>query len=680
MTGTQIIDTPWRKGLIRQSDHFVSFPDDQRSLTGRLAEATTHIFRTTTAFIKFIGSTKPALDSHHRAYVHHERRNAHDTLGPRCPSRESVIVYAAEIRVFRGNVFVKFVPRAQHNYRCRHARERARSAEREDGVRGSRLPHRWTFTEVWTWVGVVASGVFALLWLLLRTGAKPSRFAYPCQQAAFATAAAAFGAPAVATLVTCRKRLAAHLRTATGKITAGGLLGLGLTLLAVASYDADPAVTIMTPPAGYDPEVFLVNNARGIEPVTDPVRYGGVDDLITLMGVHGFKWHRSATPGLTAGPDGMIDADDVVLIKINYQWDKRGGTNVDVLRGVIRRIVEHPDAFTGEVIVCENAQFASVSGFDRAENNAENRADSPHDVVTSFQSLGYDVSHYDWTGMRYTSVGEYSDADMDSGYVVNPVVDPETSIRVSYPKFRSASGTYISYKHGIWSQTSQTYDSDRLVVINIPVFKTHPIYAITGSVKNHMGVVTRELGTDSHNAIGRGGLGSFLAEVRMPDLTILDCIWILARPGSGPSASYLEVNQRDQLVAGTDPVALDMWATKYIMIPQIIENGLIYTNYPSQDPDDPEGKFRQYTDKSMNEMLLAGIEATNDYNAVKLRVWGGDIDLDGDLDLDDFSELQTCITGPDTAIDPACSPFDFNADDALDLSDLADFQRTFTGS
>ena len=137
-----------------------------------------------------------------------------------------------------------------------------------------------------------------------------------------------------------------------------------------------------------------------------------------------------------SGPGGIIAADDVVVIKINYQWDERGGTNTDLLRGLIRAIVDHPDSFTGEVVVCENAQFNSVNGFDRTDNNAQDTTLSPHDVVVGFQGLGYTVSHYDWTSIRYTSVDEFSEGDIDDGYIVY-AYDPQISGRVSYPKFQT---------------------------------------------------------------------------------------------------------------------------------------------------------------------------------------------------------------------------------------------------
>ncbi len=525
-------------------------------------------------------------------------------------------------------------------------------------------------------VCALTSGALSLLWLLLRTGTKPSRFTYPCQQAALATATAAFGAPVLMLLLMLRRKMISALRTATGKLTFLALAVVSLLALAPASFDHDTDSTFLLPPDNYRASIFVVNDARGIE----PGRFGGIDDLITLMGVYGFRWHRSATTSVTSGPDGLIDADDVVLIKVNGQWSERGGTNTDVLRGVIRRIVEHPDGFVGEVIVGENTQDFQPN-LDHPENNAEDRGQSIQDVVDDFAGEGWNISTMRWDTFRSLGGTEYSDGDMADRYIVNPVADPETQIKVSYPKFRSASGTYVSYKHGIWSPASQTYDPDKLVVINMPVFKTHATYAITASVKNHMGVVTTRLGTNSHQQVGDGGLGSVLAEVRMPDLNILDCIWILARlgPDEGPPASYENATRRDQLVASTDPVALDVWATKFIMIPQIIDNVYAYDDYHNrQDPDNASSKFRHYLDLSMNELLAAGIETTNDYRAVELHTWGGDTDRDGDIDADDFAGLPECFRGPNEPI-VDCRAFDLNADGFIDLSDFAELQRLFTG-
>jgi uncharacterized protein (DUF362 family) len=455
-----------------------------------------------------------------------------------------------------------------------------------------------------------------MAWLLLRSGTKPSRLTYPCQQSAFSLATAAFGGPIVIAVLAGRTTLLRILRTPMGALS-GGMLGMLLLFIgAVASLEPSSGVALQAPPADYHPQIFLVNDARG--PTLDG--FGGVDDLLTLMGNSGLKWHRSTQIRVTSGPDGLIGSDDVVLIKINGQWTQRGGTNTDVLRGVIRRIVEHPNGFTGEVVVADNTQ--NYSNLDRAENNAEDTSQSPQDVVDDFATEGWHVSTSLWDSFRGRSAGEYADGDPIDGYVVSAGRDPQTDILVSYPKFRSAFGTYISYKRGVWSPSAGTYEPDRLVVINIPVLKTHSIYGVTASVKNHMGVVTTALSTDSHYGVARGGLGSLLSEVRMPDLNILDCIWILARPGLGPSAAYTSATRCDKLVASRDPVALDIWAVKNVLSPQVIANGYTAEQYGFRlDPDDPTSIFRAYLDKSMSEMLAAGIDATNDYRAVALHTF-----------------------------------------------------------
>ena len=123
-------------------------------------------------------------------------------------------------------------------------------------------------------------------------------------------------------------------------------------------------------------------------------------------------------------------------------------------------------------MVAENAQFNSVDNFDRSANNAQDTSLSPHDVVVGFQNLGYTVSHYDWTSIRYTTVDEYSDGDTDDGYIVY-AHDPQISGKVSYPKFQTDDGTHVSLRDGLWDPIGSSYDRDRLKFINLPVLKSH---------------------------------------------------------------------------------------------------------------------------------------------------------------------------------------------------------------
>ena len=61
----------------------------------------------------------------------------------------------------------------------------------------------------------------------------------------------------------------------------------------------------------------------------------------------------------------------------------------------------------------------------------------------------------------------------------------------------------------------------------------------------------------------------------------------------------------------------------------------------------------------------------------------GDVDRDGDVDLDDFAIFQFCFTGPLESEDPLpveCRFLDTDKDNDLDLQDFAVFQGAFTGA
>jgi len=495
------------------------------------------------------------------------------------------------------------------------------------------LPHhddraswRSRFWVRWVLANSTVAGLFALLWLILRTGSRPSRLAYPCQQAAFSAATLAFGAPLIAALTAVRRGTLARLRPPVVAAAAGLCL---LAAVGAWAYRAQPdpaALPVLDPPVDYVATVFQVTDCPP-EPVGDS--FPGLDNLLILMGRHGLKLHRSPAVSTLSGPDGIIGADDVVVLKINYQWEARGGTNTDLLRGLIHRIVGHPDGFSGEVVVCENSQVQPLDGFDRAANNSADLFQSPLDVVNDFADDGYAVSAYSWTSIRRRSADEFSEGDDDGGYVVYGY-DPALHGRVSYPKFTTAHGTRISLRDGIWDPGAAAYDRDRLKVINLPVLKSHSAsYGGTACVKNYMGVVTNSLNTNSHDGIAYGLLGEAMAVVRPPDLNILDSIWINANPNDGPWTSYAGATRADQLVASTDPVAADIWAVTNILVPAFLANGYEppWPN-PEITPDDPGSEFRVYLDNSMSRLLAAGYQVTNRLDSIELVSWDGTPQLD----------------------------------------------------
>ena len=92
---------------------------------------------------------------------------------------------------------------------------------------------------------------------------------------------------------------------------------------------------------------------------------------------------------------------------------------------------------------------------------------------------------------------------------------------------------------------------------------------------------------NGHYAIADGGMGTLLSETRYPVLNILDAIWINANPypelTCGPMTSYEAATRVNVLMASTDPIALDYWAAKHVLMQAAELIG--YTNLYTMDPD-----------------------------------------------------------------------------------------------
>jgi hypothetical protein len=356
-------------------------------------------------------------------------------------------------------------------------------------------------------------------------------------------------------------------------------------------------------PAATFSDIFVVQGTNGAD--------GGFQRLVDIMGRAGLSFYS------------LIGPRDVVIIKVNSQWDQRGGTNTDLVRGIIESIVKHPDGFTGEIVIADNGQgqYGSAGrggSLDWKSNNAEDRTQSMQKVADSFAARAR-VSAESWDTITTTRVAEFSDGDARDGYVVDPSPSPRTGIVVSYPKFTTRYSTAISFRKGIWDPALGTYDFDRLKVINVPVLKTHSIYGVTASVKHYMGVGSEKLTRTAHGSVGRGGMGTEMAETRVPVLNVIDAIWINANPGRGPSTRYADASQTNIIAAGRDPIALDSWAARNVLRPAAAKLG--YGNTESLDPDNTRtGSFGSWLRLSMQELQRAGLSATLDMDSINITV------------------------------------------------------------
>ena len=467
-------------------------------------------------------------------------------------------------------------------------------------------------------------GLACLVWYLIRTGTKPSRASYPCQKAAAANAnlwAITYVFPLLS-VDTWKEQLKRRWRPLTVIMVAvalsAGYMSIrddGLGEMSPDTLSLNPVTATMTPQS----DIYAVTGTDGSD--------GGVQSLIELMAEHGQPFYRSAEDDDLKGPVGLIDAADVVLIKVNSQWDERGGTNTDLVKALIEALIAHPDGFRGEIVVADNGQdqyggAGSGGSLDWGRSNALDRGQSIQDVVDAF-SGSHRVSTYLWDEITGNVVQEFAEGDPEDGYVVATKVINSTGTLVSYPKFTTPYGTQISFKYGVYVPEDDDYDVDRLKVLNVPVLKTHMIYGVTACVKHYMGVpsdrLTRGLGYRAHDTVDEGGMGTLMAQTRVPALNILDAIWVNARPRDGPSSSYASATEVGVVAASTDPVALDYWASKYILCRVCSE--VFGADTGTLDPDDtaPKG-FGDWLRLSMDELNAAGHGFTCDEDHMNVYV------------------------------------------------------------
>lgn len=467
-------------------------------------------------------------------------------------------------------------------------------------------------------------GLACLVWYVVRTGTKPSRASYPCQKAAAASAnlwAVTYVSP-LFSVNTWESYFRKWWKPVLVIVVAVAISAGYMSLRDDGLVEMSPDVTSLTPMTASETpqsDIYAVSGTDGADDC--------VQALIKLMAENGQPFYRSPEEGDLQGPSGLIDAGDVVLIKVNSQWDERGGTNTDLVKTLIEALVAHPDGFKGEIVVADNGQdqyggAGSGGSLDWERNNALDRGQSMQDVVYMF-SGNHRISTYLCDVITGNVVQEFAEGDPEDGYVVATKVINSTGTLISYPKFTTPYGTQISFKYGIYVPEDDDYDVDRLKVLNVPVLKTHMIYGVTACVKHYMGVpsdkLTRGLGYRAHDTVDEGGMGTLMAQTRVPALNIVDAIWVNARPRDGPSSSYASATEVGVVAASTDPVALDYWASKYILCRVCSE--VFGADTGTLDPDDPAlGGFGDWLRLSMDELNAAGHGFTCDEDRMNVYI------------------------------------------------------------
>jgi hypothetical protein len=289
----------------------------------------------------------------------------------------------------------------------------------------------------------------SFIWLVVKTGRKPSRITYPCQRAAVANIHVFLVAllPSLEGFRRAGLDSLHFLNNRAVKATALVcclLLALGVPLnldyfptTREQFADAAELVQLDLKPQNalaslISSDLFFVQNVSGANGDCD----AAFSTFISLMQGYGLYFYKTSTQ-----PNGLIAREDVVLIKVNAVGSERAGTNTDLVKSLIKMIVNHPEGFSGEVVIVDNGQ--DTGGLDLAENNAFDHSQSFQDVANMFGS--FKVSAFSCYPMRSNVVSEYSQGDLNDGYVVNLTENPVTHLRASYPKFKTKYGTHLSF-------------------------------------------------------------------------------------------------------------------------------------------------------------------------------------------------------------------------------------------
>ena len=336
--------------------------------------------------------------------------------------------------------------------------------------------------------------------------------------------------------------------------------------------------------------------------------------------------------GMMCGIESLIGRKDVVVLKPNAQWWNQGITNLAAMKGFIDLVLGIPN-FDGEVIIAENHHFMDDSLTEKDnirgwthKNEINGDIDgidyTLNGLVEFYNNSGHpNVTKYHWRDGGSNKNPRWHNAH-DGGIVSGPEegdgyvwTDIECTyrpwqtywikkwvVKMTYPIFTSSySGVTIDLKNGAFQRDENggSYLKDRSVkLINFSVLNDHPNTGVTASVKNLMGIVDLSCGEpdyrgyyDVHDCgkinlyngrgiflfpYAKGGpIGCFLRTIRKPDLNIITAEWTGYESRTDPKKAY----NTKTILAGTDPIALDYYACKHIMLPLGGENA------DEHDPD-----------------------------------------------------------------------------------------------
>lgn len=367
------------------------------------------------------------------------------------------------------------------------------------------------------------------------------------------------------------------------------------------------------------------------------------------------------------GIETIIGKDDIVVIKPNAQWWNQGMTNTDLMKAFIDLILSI-NGFAGEIIIAENHQYLEPNSRGWVTEKRNGRYNY-NELVEYYNNRGHmNVTKYHWRCAGENPLPLQGDAccgnrvngpSQGDGYVWrDDIVYSAPNGRkclMTYPVFTSSySGITIDLKNGAW-KAGHYIKSKKTKFINFSAINHHGSYTgVTGSIKNLMGVVDMTCGFQGKEPEGTynthyigisdfiktkkkklvwriwtidglgdyaehiahrnfhftaGALGTFIREIRAPDLNIISAEWI----GWGSRTDTAKSAKTKAVLASKDPVALDYISARDVLLPATpgIEEYYRKLNDPTK-----EGPFYRF----LSECNKQGIGNLNEDNIKLMKV------------------------------------------------------------
>ena len=323
---------------------------------------------------------------------------------------------------------------------------------------------------------------------------------------------------------------------------------------------------------------------------------------------------------MMGGIKDFINDEDIIIIKPNAQWTGHATTNTNAIKGFIDLVLSI-STFKGEIIIAENHHYHP--GNNRGWTTTNKNGDfNLNELVDHYHSKGFPhVTKYHWRDARSNSQlthstvhsrGTISAPEEGDGYVWTDedYIFNGLKTKMTYPIFTSKySKVTIDLKNGAWKDGH--YTGQPVKLINFSALNHHGNAGITAATKNYMGIVDLTCGFNGSTPTGYynfhyigfswpqsntlrrliekclssntlrknkytsrfvsfpgpktgalgGAIGHFMKTIRMADLNIIAAEYV------GHESRWSNPIHAKTVLASTDPVALDYYAAKHIVLP-----------------------------------------------------------------------------------------------------------------